>query len=228
MNFILPQGGKKILELCSGPSLFIDYALLNPNNFIISINTSEIANEITRKQYRDSTPNMRFRHGYPENMDYDQHFDMVVSTYSIQFSNDKSKAIENIKKSLKHNGLFTLKTPMKTPYPLSNALQHPKWSEYLKNVQNVEYLNKESYDCLLGRYFENYHIKKYHNRFFFKDFEHIFDWAPHVLEIPEEYREEFKQDVKNEYLKEQPLNKDGTITFPLQIIEAMAAKQRFD
>lgn len=230
MNFILPTKGKKILELCTGPSLFINQALLNPSHFITSINTSEIANEISREKYRDSISNMRFRHGYPEEMDYDQNFDMITSFYSMQFSNNKSKAVENIKKALKYNGLFTLKTPIKTPYPLSNALQHPKWSEYLKDIQDVEYLNKDSCDRLLGRYFEDYHITKYYHQISFEnsnDFE-LFGYTRHLSKIPKQYREEFKEDVKNEYLKERPLNKDGAITFSLQMIEAMAVKQRFD
>ncbi|HMP28369.1 MAG TPA: class I SAM-dependent methyltransferase [Saprospiraceae bacterium] len=217
---------KKILEICSGKSIFLDYVLKNmPNTRLLSINISEELNHKLRRQY-GIMDNVRLRYGKTEELDYVEQFDVVVSVNSMQFSKNKDLAMEKLKQSLKPNGTFLLYAPIKEPSPLSAVLQHPKWSEYLKENE-LTYLSYLEYRKLVGKYFENTIDKHFHHQSKFKDsntlFEYIFQWLPSY--IPYELSEEFKRDFTLEYLNLKPPMADGSVVYDIQMIESLSVKK---
>ena len=107
---------------------------------VVGIDYSSEAIEYCEKNYKNE--NLEFKKENCEKINLDTRFDVAVSFETIEHLKNQDDFLTEIKRTLKHDGLFIVSTPNIDTYPSGNPFHHKEFTE-------------SEFKSFLGKYFSN-------------------------------------------------------------------------
>jgi len=237
LSKICLNGHESILDIGCGDGKIT--ALISehlPRGKILGIDLSpEMIHFAQMKFPRSEYPNLAFYVEDGAKIDYHNEFDLVFSSFALQWIVQSDFFMEKIKRTLKKNGKLVATMPLGISKELEEASQeminHPNWSEYFVDYsapQRFDSADKEYAKMLISSGFKIIHfktishIKKFDSREQFEDY--VFQWYPYILYIPSDLKCLFFKEVIDKYLKLKPQSTSGQVSFEFPRIEIIAKK----
>lgn len=132
------KGDEYILDLgCGDGKISAILAELAPRGSIIGIDQSENMIRFARKQYKKKYQNLSFFVLDALKLAYITKFDIVFSSFALQWIEDKKKIFKRIYNSLKASGQLVLIVPLDISEALEKAISEivlkQEWTGYFNN-----------------------------------------------------------------------------------------------
>lgn len=233
-------GAETILDIGCGHGLLTsELAELVPNGKVIGIDYSEDMICYATKNY--AQPNLIFRQMNAEEINFPgEKFDVIISTFCIQWVPNKSKVFHAIARHLKENGQILLIMPfpqLKMAEIRQRLYDSDEWKTFFKdekNSHNVTYDNKYNEYALQAGFLNlQYNIEEVSAQFESKEKFKAFirNISPILSHLPDEnLREKFLTQQIELYLADNPASKDGScqISYITASIIARGTKEVVD
>lgn len=231
------SGKEKILDIGCGDGKITAAiaATLKEGQIIGSDLSPEMIAFATQKFTSPTTTNLSFVLLDAQNITYINQFDLVFSSFALQWVSNIELTLRKIHLSLKENGRIGFIIPLSISDALEEALafllQNPQWKSYFKRFELNFYLRDENtYDQLLKNCgFKKTHLQVVKQKWIFpsrQDFErYTLPWLPHLTPIPKPLREEFFKNLMDKYIELVPIFNDGSLSFIFDRIDIIAQKE---
>lgn len=212
--------GKDVLDIGCGVGN-ITALIAKKARRVVGVDLSESMIETAKKNSIDCE-NLFFQVNDFNDLPFNSEFDIVFSSFSIHWAQNKLVVFENIKKTLKPGGEFLIILVIrneKLAEAREQAVTSGKWKKYFQDIHDpTEFAKEKDY----GKYVESSGLKLSSNitiksSKYFKDIEDFCNFlkniTPNLGYIPESLRDEFIHDIIKNYLLE--LNFVSTDQLPI-------------
>jgi trans-aconitate 2-methyltransferase len=169
-----------------------------------------------------------------EDINYDDQFDLVFSSFALQWVLNIELVIKKINTSLHQNGRIAFTIPLGISDELEKSLalilKDPQWVPYFDRFQLNYYFRDENYySLLLSKYgFKETHFEVVEQKRVFpsrEDFEqYTLNWLPHLSALPKYLQGQFFKQLMNKYVESVPISLDGTLNFAFDRVDIIAQK----
>lgn len=159
-----------------------------------------------------------------------EEYDAIVSMWTLPRVSNYTQALNNVATSLKKGGrALLIHTIGSNPF-LSiglKLLKTEKWQDYQDNITIPEFLPEETVKSTIEK--AGLKIKKFQIQRFFDSTLPVTliqrDGSSLLHFLPEDLREEFCNEVINEFIKEHPLNEKNELTFEMDVVTMVLTKE---
>ncbi|MGC1879148.1 MAG: methyltransferase domain-containing protein [Rhabdochlamydiaceae bacterium] len=234
---LLQLGGKeRILDVgCGDGKITAAIASTLTEGQIVGSDVSQEMIQFASERFLPSTKNnLSFVLLDAQAINYVDLFDLVFSSFALQWVLDMELVIEKINISLRQNGRIGFTIPLSISDELEESLafliKDPQWAPYFDGFKLNYYLKDENYyDQLLPQYgFRKTHFEVVEQKWIFpsrEDFEqYTLIWLPHLSALPEHLREKFFKQLMDKYVELTPTFEDGKLNFVFDRIDIIARK----
>lgn len=229
-------GSEQVLDVgCGDGKISAIIAAQIPEGSALAVDVSPQMIEFAKMNFpKSSYSNLSFLLEDAQELNYDQHFDLVFSSFAIQWFLNKSAFLKGACKSLKTSGHLALTIPLGISDPLEQAIEKitslPKWSSYFQNFhKDWHFVKEEEFAQLLRR--ENFAITYFESvrhKTLFSTLEHfkyyVLQWFPYLRVIPEPLKEPFFNEIIDKYIEIEPILPDGKTPFNFSRLDVIARK----
>lgn len=223
-----------ILDIGSGSGNITNkLSLIASRGSVIGVDISKEMVDFAQKTYCTlPSNNVSFVCVSAEDVNYKDKFNLVFSSFAIQWVESKDIFFSNVKNALKDEGITSIAFPLNISYELEKAIEfvisQKSWSSYFINFNPgwhffdentvIRHLDKESFKIQTKiSYIESTMFQSKSELQ-----EYISLWLPYLNEIPVNKKEDFLTHILNKYVEYVPLNPDGKVQLfvPVCIIVA--------
>jgi len=196
-----------------------------------SLNMIDFAvNTYCEQQY----PNLNFQIKSAENIRYNESYDLIFSSFALQWFKDKNSFFVKAHKSLRSDGKIAIVAPVGVSPELEQAIQvvinSPEWFSYYKNFHPGWYFSSPKFithlvkeNCFNITYSSTY-VQEVRFQSLDEFEKYILLWFPYLKPLKETQRKVFFSEVINEYCKILPINLDDSVIMRVPIISLVASK----
>jgi trans-aconitate 2-methyltransferase len=138
-------------------------------------------------------------------LDYNENFDIIFSSFALQWIEDHKNFIKRSLKCLRLNGYILFTIPLgvseELETTLKTLLKRERWCKFFPDqYKPIKLLNDLEWKKVVGNFqLELVHFDKVNQNTFFPSFSclkrYITQWLPHTYVLPEELRPEFKREL---------------------------------
>ena len=179
---------------------------------------------------RRNFPNLNFSEGLAEELDFFQHFDLVVSFSCFHWIKDPKKALHKLSTALKPNGeLLILTYPKESPYYRYLQIALKQYPEYYSLSANHKMLSTSGYKKLFLK--EGLEILDFRQQNLIAEYDsteeirkYIKGWLSSYICLPEHLHDSFLQDVSQAILNDPNTQKGKKIQIPYTALIIRARK----
>ena len=189
---------------------------------VVGIDNSEHMISLAKKKFSgEEYSNLSFKIQDVKSLTFNNEFDVIVSNAALHWVDEHVKILNGMYNALKKGGRILLQMGGKGNVPeaffvVNKMITDPKWLSYFNNFKFPYYFFSvdEYINFLLQTKFNDPAVDIVE-----KDMQHNgregligwikTTWLPYVQAIPEEQREEFINDLCNEFDKNFPADRDG-------------------
>lgn len=234
---LLQLGGKeRILDVgCGDGKITAALASSLTEGSVIGTDISQEMIQFAINKFFPSTKNnLTFVLLGAEDVDYSDQFDLVFSSFALQWVLNVGLVFKKIHRSLKQNGSIGFTIPLSISDALEESLalllRDPQWASYFDGFKLNYYLRDENYyeQLLLKTGFTKIHFEVVEQEWIFpsrEDFEdYTLNWLPHLNALPEDLRERFFNQLMDKYVERNPTLENGTLSFVFDRIDLIARK----
>lgn len=182
----------------------------------------------------DDYQNLKFSVQDAQNIDFHESFDLVFSSFALQWFKDKNLFFRKAHEALRENGVMCAIIPLGISQELERATkivtEHSNWHEFFKDFHPNWYFvdGNNLLHLVMENCFDITYSSTYTQDVIFsslEDFEeYVLLWYPYLKPLREDLRASFFSKVISEYCKLLPPNKDGSISMKIPIISLIAKK----
>jgi len=161
-------------------------------------------------------------------------FDLVFSSFALQWILDIELVFKKINVSLRPNGRIGFTIPLSISDELEDSLafliKDPQWAPYFDGFKLNYYLRDENYyDQLLSKYgFRKTHFEVVEQKWVFPSREgfeqYTLMWLPHLSALPEHLQQKFFKQLMDKYVELTPVFEDGRLNFVFDRVDIIARK----
>ena len=179
--------------------------------------------------------NLKFSILSAEAIDFSNQFDVVFSSFALQWVLKIETFFQKAHQSLKPNGRIACTIPLSISDVLEESLaillKDPEWSSYFEGFTLNFYLRDENiYDQILSQNgFTKIHFEVVDQEWIFpsrEDLEqYIFMWLPHLNFIPQHLQERFFKQLMDKYVELNPVFDDGRLSFLFDRVDFIVQKK---
>jgi len=202
---------------------------IDKSHEMISFANENFANE--------NYPNLTFKIQDAENLFALNTFDIVFSSFALQWIEDKNRFFKNAYNVLRKDGRLAVITPLGISTELQKAVDSiialSEWSDYFQefhpgwffsNKNTIKHLVKEN--CFRIKYFSSC-IQKvvFPSRESFEKY--VLLWLSYLIPIPEELKSKFFDKIMEKYFKILPIRSNGTAILRIPRLDLIAEKITF-
>lgn len=230
------KGSERILDVgCGDGKITAQLAQSVPRGLVLGIDKSpEMINFSQSMFLKSNYSNLCFQLTEIQEMNSYNAFDIIFSSFSLQWIMNLDDFLDHVYKALTFNGFFIATVPLGIPQALEQSLQEtlnrPRWCTYFIDfVKTWDFREKDEYSKLIR--FHKFHIKilelVFQKEFFSskKSLENYLRYSfPHSAHLPEELRASFLSDVIHRFLEIEPPLESGMISFSFPRLDIMASK----
>lgn len=237
LKLIKLNGKEKILDIgCGDGKITAAIASTLTNGEIVGSDVSQEMIQFASDKFLPSTKNnLKFALLDAQAIDYSDMFDLVFSSFALQWVLDIESVIKKINTSLRKNGRIGFTIPLSISNELEESLasliKDLQWASYFNEFKLNYYLRDENYysQLLLKHGFKSIHFEVVKQEWVFpsrKDFEeYTLMWLPHLSALPEKHlQEKFFEQLMNKYIELIPNFGDGRISFIFDRLDIIAQK----
>jgi trans-aconitate methyltransferase len=220
---------------CGDGKISAKLSTLATDGSVIGLDKSREMINYAIKNYRNEKySNLHFILQDAQEMDFQEKFDLVFSSFALQWVYDKNLFFKKVHKALRCNGQMSVVIPLNISAELEYATQiiteapewcyfykdfHPGW--YFVDKYNLLHLVKES--CFDITYFNSY-VQEVHFSSLADFEEYVMLWFPYLFPLNDDLKNVFFSAVLNEYCKILPPKKDGSVIMKIPILSFIASK----
>jgi trans-aconitate 2-methyltransferase len=227
------NGDERVLDIgCGDGKITAKIAELLPNGSVVGIdNSKEMINFAQKNFSSKGFPNLAFELMDASHLSYNDEFDVVFSNAALHWVIDHLPVLEGIKRSLKPSGKVLLQMGGK-----GNAaevlemgetlIKNEKWNRYFTNFSfPYGFYGPEEYTAWLDHVgFKVKRIELIPKEMLHKGKEKLAawirtTWLPYTQRLPEELREEFIDEIADQYIENNPVDNDGFIHVKMMRLE---------
>lgn len=230
------HGNETILDIgCGDGKITATIAKKIPNGRILGIDVSVPMIDFAKKKFcQEEYSNIRFLVQDAQQIEFIQEFDVVFSSFALQWILDQRTFLQRLYKSLKSNGTFIATIPLGISTQLEQAIEETislsAWSKYFINFQKSwRFTNKTEYRRLLDEsYFTIRHIDQVDQEVIF-DTQNLFEdyvqqWLTYPNLVPPDQRSDFFSQIIERYIHLQPPMQNGSVKFTFPRLDVIAHK----
>lgn len=221
LNHINLKNDAKILDVgCGDGKITAMIASLVPNGSVIGIDQSPEMIAFAQKEFASDTyPNLRFLVQDGQHLNYSEKFDVLFSSFALQWIPDKHAFFKGAYNSLCPSGTLAITIPLGASLALEQAIAEitslPEFARYFQNFSSGWHIiNETAFSQLLATYKflptkltvtpldVTFHLKA--------DFEnYILPWFSYLDPLPIYLKMPFFEKIINRYLEIEPISKNG-------------------
>jgi len=220
------KGDEEILDVgCGDGKITAHIAQCVPQGKVIGIDASEQMIEFAKKRF--SKPNLTFV--LQEAQKFNGRFDVIFSSFALQWVFNISDFLQRAKKSLKSKGHLVITVPLGISQPLEQALEvitkKVEWRSYFKGfVPSWHLRDEKEWKRLLYR-FQVKKLQVVPQQAIFPSREHfegyVWPWLAYLNYLPEGKKESFFKQIIDRYL-ELEKSKNGCVPFHFSRLDIIA------
>ena len=214
---------ERVLDVgCGDGRITAEIAKFLTEGSVVGIDNSEHMISLAKEKFsRKEYPNLSFKILDAKSLKFYNEFDVVVSNAALHWTDEHVKILKGMYNALKKGGRILLQMGGKGNVPeaffvINKMMAHPKWSSYFNNFKFPYYFfGVDEY----GNFLSQTKFSSTSVEIVEKDMQHKgregltgwikTTWLPYIHAIPEEQREEFINDLCNEFVKNFPADRDG-------------------
>lgn len=231
------SGKEKILDVgCGDGKITAAISTKLKDGQIVGSDVSQEMVEFANEKFIPSPKNnLSFVLLDAQNINYVSQFDLVFSSFALQWVSNIELTIKKINASLRSNGRIGFTIPLSISDALEEVLsfllKDPQWEPYFIGFELNYFLRDENiYDQLMKKNgFKKIHFEVVKQEWIFpsrKDFEqYTLMWLPHLNALPENLREKFFKQLMDKYVELIPTFKDGRLSFVFDRLDIIAQKE---
>lgn len=230
------KGSEEILDVgCGDGKITVKIANSLAKGSILGVDASEEMIKFASYKFPTSkNSKFKFILQSAQNIDYFNRFDIVFSSFVLQWVLEIEMFFKKAYDSLTQNGRIACTIPLSISDVLEDSLtillKDPQWAQYFDGFTLNYYLRDENfYEAMLTKYgFAKSYFKVVDQEWIFPsrgDFEkYTLMWLPHLSVIPDNLKEQFFCQLMDKYVELNPLNDDGSLSFLFQRVDFIANK----
>ena len=187
---------------------------------------------------KDAYPNLRFKLQDANKVSFRKQFNVIFSSFALQWIQDKNKFFQKSYNSLKQDGTLALIVPTgvspELELSVSRTINDPKWKGYFQDFHpNWYFCDGKSIRHLITEnsfrvtYFEEMTQEvTFPSRDAFERY--VLLWFPYLRPLPKDLRKEFFQEVLERYFTLLPIDSTGTVLLRIPRVDIIAKKSLFN
>ena len=229
-------GREQVLDVgCGDGKITAKIANLVPSGSVLGIDASPTMIEFARGKFSKAAhPNLTFLHQDGQQIDYPAKFDLIFSSFAIQWMPEKNSFFKGAFKSLKPLGRLAITMPVELSPALWQSIQSitssPEWAPYFQSFSSGWHFIDETefVDLLEKNHFrpERFDIipqtSPFHSRELFE--RDVASWFSYLNPLPEHLKQVFLKQVVDGYLKIEPPLKNGEVHFKFLRYDVIVSK----
>lgn len=229
-------GTESVLDLgCGNGEITSKIANLLPAGSILGIDISPEMIQFAESQFpKFLYPNITFKIQDAQNIDFFNDYDIVFSSFALQWIKDKNGLFQKIYNSLTNNGLLAVTTPLQVSPEFDKAihilLSKDKWANYFTSFSPPWHFTNSNIICSLitENSFSISYLKICIQKVLFPSKIHLENyiklWFPFFTPLPENLRDDFFGEFMEEYLKLIPALETGEVMMNIPRLDLLASK----
>lgn len=230
------NGSESVLDIgCGDGKITAKIAKHIPNGSALGLDISKEMIEFAQAKFaKDNHPNLTFLLQDAQQLKYDKEFDLVFSSFALQWIPDHHSFLKDVNKSLKPVGYLAATIPLGISVGLGQAIKEltsqARWLPYFLNFsQKWQFPNEKNFTKLLmNNQFEIVHQAVIQQEMIFPSrtaFEkYVLPWFPYFNPLPEHFRELFFTQVIERCLEIEPAYASGEVCFKFPRMDIIAKK----
>jgi len=183
---------------------------------------------------KDQFSNLAFLVQDAQFINYREEFDVVFSSFALQWPPNKNAVFEGAYKSLKTNGILAMTIPLDISHALETAVNKTsclsEWHPYFQtfypsiNLTNRNEFKRllEENSFLITQFTEVLQETTFSSRLALEKY--ILAWFPYLHPLPNHLKDKYFQQVMDKYFEIEPCFLDGQAVFRFQRLDILAKK----
>lgn len=233
------KGNKNILDIgCGDGKITAEISRHLMNGYVVGIDSSkEMIGYVLSKFPKSKFPNLKFYNMDAHSFVLNENFDLVFSNAALHWISDHLSVLKCISRVMKQNGRLIISCGGKgnADYIIKvmyRIIKTERWKMYFEDFNFFyHFYGTEKYPVWL----EQAGLKQIRVELILKDMIHEgkeglmgwirTTWLPYTHCIPDNLREEFISEVADNYIKENPVDKNGKAHVAMVRLEVEAVKK---
>lgn len=236
INKLKISNRSEILDIgCGDGQITAQLAKLVMEGLVIGIDISPEMISFAQKKY-ETCSNLIFQLLDARQMRFQKKFDLIFSSYSIQWIANKELLLKAIYSHLKSGGALALTAPTDISIQLSQSVEsvigNSVWSLYFKGFKpDWHFLNQTDLEQLVLKHDLKIKLSNYTvEQFIFLSLDsfkrYVLLWFPYLQAIPEDLKKSFFEEVIAAYLQKLPPLAEGHIMLEIPRVDLIAQKSK--
>ena len=214
---------ERVLDVgCGDGRITAEIAKFLTEGSVVGIDNSEHMISLAKEKFSAKEySNLSFKILDAKSLNFNNEFDVIVSNAALHWVDEHVKILTGMYNSLKEEGRILLQMGGKGNVPeaffvINKMIIHPEWQPYFNNFKFPYYFfSVDEYNGFISQTrFRDATVELVEKDMQHKEKEGLIGWIrttwlPYTQEIPEEQREEFINDLYNEFDKNFPVDNNG-------------------
>ncbi len=229
------RGDEHILDVgCGDGKITATITVLVPNGTVLGIDISQEMINFARNTFlKDLHSNLLFLIQDAQDVSYFEEFDIIFSSFALQWITDYPSFFKRIFKSLKPDGYLAATIPLGISEALDKAIDQTvslqEWKPFFNKFSRLVMTTEKDFAQLLSAHrFSPIEFTVIIQTAFFQSREHfekyVVQWFSYLNPIPKHLKELFFQQVINKYLEIEPILGNGKVRFKFPRLDVIASK----
>ena len=230
------KGHEQILDVgCGDGKITASLTKHVPKGSVLGVDNSSEMIEFAKESYsHDRYFNLAFSLKDAQKLDYEERFDVIFSSFALQWLPDLSLFLKGAYQGLKPSGYLAVTVPLGVSEALEQSIQMmialPAWSSYFEGFSPGWYFRGERQwkESLEKSKFRTKQCEVVSQCMFFpsrKHFEaYVRPWFSYLGCLPEHLKEVFFKQIIDRYLEIEPALRTGEVPFKFSRLDIVASK----
>jgi len=230
------QGDEHLLDVgCGDGKITASISQKLPRGQVLGIDASPQMINFAKNAFPPALyHNLEFSKKEAESIDYQNRFDIVFSSFALQWVSDCGNFFKRANKSLKKEGLLAITVPLNISVSLESAitilLSKPEWKRFFtKFSPGWFFRNPLKYkDEISKSDFKLSHFKSVEQSIIFSSREsfenYVIQWFTYLQPLPQNLKKQFFKKCIDKYLEKNPPQDTGTVRFVFSRLDIIAHK----
>ncbi|HEY5235464.1 MAG TPA: methyltransferase domain-containing protein [Rhabdochlamydiaceae bacterium] len=230
------KGHEHILDVgCGDGKITASLTKHVPNGSVLGIDSSKEMIDFAKETFpQEQYQNLAFSLQDAKDLRYQERFDLIFSSFALQWLPNLSLFFKGAYQSLKPSGYLAVTVPLGVSEALEQSIQKitalKEWSSYFEGFNpGWHFRNAQEWkDSLERSKFKSLQCKvvsqgeTFSSRENFE--EYVRSWFSYLKPLPEHLKEVFFKQIIDRYLEIEPLLKTGEVAFRFSRLDIVASK----
>ncbi|MBS0615703.1 MAG: methyltransferase domain-containing protein [Verrucomicrobia bacterium] len=220
---------------CGNGRITAQLATIANHGFVLGIDISPEMIKFASEHFsKDSYPNLQFQLGEAENFCFEHQFDIIFSSFVLQWVQNKNVFLKNCYSSLSKKGLLAITMPLCISQELQKSIDVvialSDWASFFKDFHpGWFFINSDEFkDCVVENGFKIKYCFSHIQEVSFPSRssieKYILLWFPFLKPLPRKKQKIFFKQIIDEYLKTVSIQPDGSVKLRIPRLDIIAEK----